>query len=75
MLQRVTVAGLLVLVTLLLCALMALISSVFLYAGWNWDLVPVTGLHPLTDVFRAFWLAFGLTVLGSLVKGASAKVE
>lgn len=60
----------LALLTMLLAIVAALISTFFLYAGWNWGFVPAVGVRTI-DIAQAFWLSLGLSVIGSLLKGTS----
>lgn len=47
---------LLIVLALALILVTALLSTLFLYAGWNWGLVPATGL-PAISLTTTFWLS------------------
>jgi hypothetical protein len=59
---------------LMLVGLGAAISAPFMYAGWNWGLVPALGVHEI-GFLQAFWLSLGFGVIGSKFHGTNAKVE
>jgi len=64
----------LALTTILLTVIGVLVGTVFLYAGWNWGLVPAVGAHTVT-LPVAFWLSLCFAMIGSLLKGGSASMK
>ncbi len=53
---------------LILIAIFALIGTLFLYAGWNWGVVPAVPATHTVDLAQAFWLSLGLSSIGSRFK-------
>ena len=53
---------------LVLIAIVALIGTLFLYAGWNWGVVPALPVTHPVDLVQAFWLSLGLSSIGSRFK-------
>lgn len=47
----------------------AVISALFLYAGWNWGVVPaVPAIAKAIDFGQAFWLSIAFWTIGSAFK-------
>ena len=53
---------------ILAIAILALIGTLFLYAGWNWGVVPAVPSTHTVDLAQAFWLSLGLSSIGSRFK-------
>lgn len=53
-----------------------LIGTLFLYAGWNWGLVPATqGLVKEVGLGTAFWLSMCLSTIGGFFKTSVSTKE
>lgn len=56
-----------------------LISTLFLYAGWNWGLVPAMEGSKMAlrevDLGTAFWLALCLSTIGGFFKATVTTKE
>jgi hypothetical protein len=60
----------LIVVGLLLTVLTALLGTLFLYAGWNWGVVPAISGTREVGLLGAFWLSLGLSAIGSVFKSS-----
>ncbi len=47
--------------------LIALVGTLFFYAGWNWGIVPAFNLHEI-GLSTAFWLSICLSTVGGMFK-------
>ena len=76
MLEKIVGAIATGIVGLILIAIVALIGTLFLYAGWNWGVVPAlpTSTHTV-DLLQAFWLSLGLSSIGSRFKSDKLTLE
>lgn len=52
-----------------------LIGTLFLYAGWNWGLVPATGFLKEVSLGTAFWLSMCLSTIGGFFKTSVSTKE
>ncbi len=76
MLEKIIGAIVAGLIGLVLIAIVALIGTLFLYAGWNWGVVPaMPNLAHSVDLAQAFWLSLGLSSIGSRFKSDKLKID
>jgi len=68
MLEKIIGALAASIVGLIIIAIFALIGTLFLYAGWNWGVVPAVPSTHAVDLAQAFWLSLGLSSIGSRFK-------
>ena len=61
---------LLIIMGLVLTVVTALIGTLFLYAGWNWGVVPAIGGTHEVSLPGAFWLSLGLSAIGGMFKSS-----
>lgn len=53
-------------VSLIIIGIVAFIGTLFIYAGWNWGIVPaIPSLAHVVELGTAFWLSLGLASIGS----------
>ena len=60
----------LIVVGLVLTVVTALLGTLFLYAGWNWGVVPAISGTKEVGLAGAFWLCLGLSSIGSMFKSS-----
>ena len=76
MLEKIVGAVVTGIVGLIIIGLLALIGTLFVYAGWNWGIVPaVPTIAHAVGLAQAFWLSLGLTVIGSRFKADKLTLE
>ncbi len=60
---------------LLMTVVTALISTLFLYVGWNWGLVPAVEFAKPVTLVGAFWLSMCIATVGGMLKTSVSTSE
>jgi hypothetical protein len=63
------------LLPLILGFVSTVITFLFLYMSWNWGIVPALSFVKPLSLSQAFWLDFGLVMLGNSLKGTSVTMK
>jgi uncharacterized membrane protein len=60
----------LLVVSFILILITAVLGTLFLYAGWNWGVVPTLDLSHQIGFMQAFWLSLFVSTVGGAFKSS-----